>query len=311
MSYTVYDIVKSIYSSSNNLEDLRSRVSAIQNTLSKLRVTNIATLDSLTQHFGRLIDITKADDEWLSELSQSLSYCTSHSEQYSDKGISRPRLESSVTQHDRHVNRLIIDLISHRGKIFQDLKRQSIRSKARPESLDESHRRERYEAKMRAVSATARSPRLAPTDLTNGAGKTSPTNPRRLSGISGILGNRPPSLSLDPPEPINLDGGLPAGGSDDMQVGYKSAPVEVTVTDESATTPIDSPTKKPSLGRSGRVIGGRHVGLQRHIKRESIPPGGSIPMTDIQGEDAAAMRRKSSDVTRIGVTLTDPPVREE
>jgi flagellin-like hook-associated protein FlgL len=76
MSYTIYDIIKSIYSSNNHLDDIRSRIGAIQNTLSQLRVTNIATLDALTQHFGRLIDITKADEEWVSELAQNLSYCT-------------------------------------------------------------------------------------------------------------------------------------------------------------------------------------------------------------------------------------------
>jgi hypothetical protein len=77
MSYTVYDIVKSIYASNNNLEDIRSRVSAIQNTLGQLRVTNIATLDALTQHFSRLIDLSKADDEWISELAQTLGYSSS------------------------------------------------------------------------------------------------------------------------------------------------------------------------------------------------------------------------------------------
>jgi len=76
VSFTVYDIVKSIYTSANHLEDTRSRISAIQNTLSQLRVTNIATLDALTQHFGRLIDIAKADEEWLNELAQNLAYCT-------------------------------------------------------------------------------------------------------------------------------------------------------------------------------------------------------------------------------------------
>ena len=76
VSFTVYDIVKSIYASNNNLDDIRSRVSAIQNTLSQLRVTNIATLDALTQHFGRLIETTKADEEWISELSLNISYCT-------------------------------------------------------------------------------------------------------------------------------------------------------------------------------------------------------------------------------------------
>ncbi len=68
--------MKSIYSSNNNLEDVRSRISAIQNTLSQLRVTNIATLDALTQHFARLIEMTSADEEWVNELAQNLSYCT-------------------------------------------------------------------------------------------------------------------------------------------------------------------------------------------------------------------------------------------
>ena len=75
MSFTVYDIVKSIYASNNNLEDLRSRISAIQNTLSQLHVTNIATLDALTQHFARFIEISNTDEEWVSELAQSLAYC--------------------------------------------------------------------------------------------------------------------------------------------------------------------------------------------------------------------------------------------
>ena len=77
VSFTVYDVVKSIYSSNNNLEDVRSRISAIQNTLSQLRVTNIATLDALTQHFARLIEMTSADEEWVNELAQNLSYCIS------------------------------------------------------------------------------------------------------------------------------------------------------------------------------------------------------------------------------------------
>jgi len=75
MSFTVYDIVKSIYASNNNLEDLRARISAIQNTLSQLHVTNIATLDALTQHFARFIEITSADEEWVSELAHALAYC--------------------------------------------------------------------------------------------------------------------------------------------------------------------------------------------------------------------------------------------
>jgi hypothetical protein len=85
VSFTVYDVVKSIYSSNNNLEDVRSRISAIQNTLSQLRVTNIATLDALTQHFARLIEMTSADEEWVNELAQNVSYCTSPQVDPTDK----------------------------------------------------------------------------------------------------------------------------------------------------------------------------------------------------------------------------------
>lgn len=300
MSFTVYDIVKSIYSSNSNLEDTRSRISAIQNTLSQLRVTNIATLDALTQHFGRLIDITKADDEYTTELAQSLSYC-----------VARPRVENSMTQHDRHALRLMNDLITHRDKIFKDLKRQS--RQARPESLDESKRRERYEARSRAVSAAARSPRLPPADLLNGEKTPSPGHARRLSGISGILGthsHRPPSLSLDPGDNISLDGGLPAGGADEPEVTDKSAPapVEVTITDESAQVG-ETPTKKPSLGRSHPIRGARG-GLQRHIKRESLQQGAAEPVSDKDAVAVAANVRTSLDGKLMGVTLSDGPVRE-
>jgi hypothetical protein len=302
MSYTVYDIVKSIYASNNNLEDIRSRISAIQNTLSQLRVTNIATLDALTQHFGRLIDITHADEDYISDLAQQLSYC-----------ILRPRIESSVTQHDRHAQRLIIDLIIHRDKVFKELKRQSIR-KTKPESLDESHRRERVEARSRAVSAAAKSPRLQPVDVPNGAEKT---HARR---ISGIFGNRPPSLALEPGDTINLDGGLPAGGVDEpaQPVADKAPAVEVTVADESqgfgggGQPPV---VKTPSLGRTHRIGATRAVGLQRHVKRESLQQGQMVRSTgDVEDKDAAAVAanaRVSGDGARpFGVTLTDGPTRE-
>ena len=176
--------------------------------------------------------------------------------------------------------------------------------KSKPESLDESHRRERYEARSRAVSAAARSPRIVPTDLANGSDKSPNTQAKRISGISGILGNRPPSLSLDPGDNISLDGGaLPVGGADDTvtttdTAAAAPAAVEVTVTDESTVSIGESPMKKPSLGRSHR-IGGRPTGLQRHIKRESIQQGESPT-----AEGDTGVKRGSSD-GRYAVTLTD------
>ena len=233
-----------------------------------------------------------------------------------------------MTQHDRHTQRLIIDLVANREKIFKELKRQPRGGSAtkRPESLDESHRRERYEARSRAVSAAAKSPRLAPADMANGgagsSGEKSPglTHARRISGISGILANRGPILNLEPGDNLQLDGTtLPSGGDDEAAkpaatTGLTPAHVEVTVTDES-TTPVaplpgESPIKKPSLGRSHR-IGGRPVGgLQRHLKRESVHAGEMSG--DIQDKDAAAVAantRTGSDGARYSVTLTDGPTR--
>ena len=133
--------------------------------------------------------------------------------------------------------------------------------------------------------------------------KSPNTQAKRISGISGILGNRPPSLSLDPGDNISLDGGaLPAGGADDTITTTDTAvpaAVEVTVTDESVAPTGESPMKKPSLGRSHR-IGGRPTGLQRHIKRESVQQGESPT-----AEDDTGVKRRSSEGGRFAVTLTD------
>ena len=150
---------------------------------------------------------------------------------------------------------------------------------------------------------------MLPVDMTNGSDKT-PTHGRRVSGISGILGNRPPSLALEPGETISLDNVLPAGGADEQTRLDSGAPVEVTVTDESGVQRDgETPTKKPSLGRSGRIAG---RGLQRHGKRMSVQQ--SADGANVQDPDAAAVaanvRRSLEDSRPLGVTLTDGPVQE-
>jgi hypothetical protein len=214
-----------------------------------------------------------------------------------------------VTQHDRHVQRLLIDLIAQRDKIFKELRRQSVR-KNRPESLDESHRRERYEARSRAVSAAAKSPRIQPVDLTNGAEKIASPQAKRVSGISGILGHRSTSHPPEPADQLSLDAEPPAEESNDVNspVDNSVPPIEVTKTEDTLPSAGEFPTKKPSLGRTYRV--NRPVGLQRHIKRESVPTG--EPNSDVQDKDAAAV---AANVQResgrgFGVTLTDGPVGE-
>ena len=71
------------------------------------------------------------------------------------------------------------------------------------------------------------------------------------------------------------------------------------------------------MGRSHR-IGGARIGLQRHLKRESIQQGvggvGENVTVSVDGDrDAATVAKndkRSSDGARFGVTLTDGPARE-
>jgi hypothetical protein len=127
----------------------------LQSTLGQLRLNNIATLDAITTHFTRLIDLTSADETYITNLAQTLAPC-----------ILRPRMENSLTMNERHAYRLIRDLFDHKEAIFGELKRQSsslgglgapavVGSNARPRALsstDESNRRAAMEARQKAIA---------------------------------------------------------------------------------------------------------------------------------------------------------------
>lgn len=121
-----YDIIKTIYSQHGNDDDPRARISAIQNTFAQLRVTNIATLDAILTHLTRLTSITKADNEYLTQLAQEFSHC-----------ILRPRTQSSLTIGDRHSFRLVYDLLAHKDQIFRELKRNNSNQSSRSGSTKE------------------------------------------------------------------------------------------------------------------------------------------------------------------------------
>lgn len=86
----------------------------LQSTLGQLRLNNIATLDALTTHFTRLIDLTSADNDFVTSLAQTLAPC-----------VLRPRLVNSLTMEERHPYRLVRDLFEHKEAIFGELKRQA------------------------------------------------------------------------------------------------------------------------------------------------------------------------------------------
>lgn len=109
----------------------------------------------MTTHFTRLIDLTSADETYITNLAQTLAPC-----------ILRPRVENALTMNERHAYRLIRDLFDHKDAIFGELKRQSSSlgglggpaaagSNARPRALssaDESNRRAAMEARQKAIA---------------------------------------------------------------------------------------------------------------------------------------------------------------
>ena len=161
VSSQVYEIIKTVYATTSDAvpnpistESLDStpRIKVLQSTLGQLRLNNIATLDAITTHFTRLIDLTSADEAYVTALANTLAPC-----------ILRPRTENSLTLEERFAYRLIRDLFDHKESIFGELKRQSstlsgsnsLSNRQRAASAvaaDESSRRANMEARARAIT---------------------------------------------------------------------------------------------------------------------------------------------------------------
>ncbi|KAI4244492.1 MAG: hypothetical protein L6R40_002959 [Gallowayella cf. fulva] len=171
VSSQVYEIIKTIYSTPDSSTSAEARISVLQNTLGQLRLANIATLDAITTHFTRLIELTSAEEPFVSSLAQNLAPC-----------ILRPRTDNSLTMHERHNYRLIRDLFAHKEAIFGELKRASSHAhnsaaavataagsstpRMRAISTDESNRRVNMEARNRAIASKSRA--TSPAPPTNG-----------------------------------------------------------------------------------------------------------------------------------------------
>jgi hypothetical protein len=114
VSSHVYEVIKAIYSTTATDSDESNRIKVIQNTLGQLRLANIATLDAITTHFTRLIELTSADETYISALATTLAPC-----------VLRPRQETTLTMDERYSYRLLRDLFAHKEAIFGELKRAS------------------------------------------------------------------------------------------------------------------------------------------------------------------------------------------
>lgn len=159
VSAHVYEIIRTIYTTPTADATETSRVAVLQQTLSQLRLTNIATLDACMNHFTRLIDLTSADEEYVATLASSLAPC-----------ILRPRIETSLTLEEKHAARLVRDLFAYKEAIFSELKRMSTlnhsssNSGTRPRAIstDESNRKALMEERNRALLEKARSRATSP-----------------------------------------------------------------------------------------------------------------------------------------------------
>ena len=291
----MYEIIRTVYTSptadSTDSTDA-SRVAVLQQTLSQLRLTNIATLDACMNHFTRLIDLTSADDEYVTALATTLAPC-----------ILRPRTETSLTLEEKHSLRLVRDLFAHKGPIFSELKRMSTlnhsssvgeRSRPRAVSTDESNRKALMEERNRALlekanasrgraTSPAPSPRGHRRDRSSGGPdtrfpiQTSPTSSaaeRQRTSLGGIEG-RIKRSSLDVPDPeSSASAAAAADGVNGLSQTTKSSGSDT------------ASEKRDSGGRVGtKFVAGKRVPASppQEVEVEPTPRGVTLedkPMDD-------------------------------
>ena len=315
VSSQVYEIIKTIYSSPDSSSSTETRISVLQNTLGQLRLANIATLDAITTHFTRLIELTSADDEYVNALASNLAAC-----------ILRPRLENSLTMHEKHAYRLIHDLFNHKEAIFGELKRASALShtpsggnaskaaRLRAISTDESNRRVNMEERNRAIASKSRNSSPAP--HANGprhrrdrsSDPPSTRFPVHTSPPGGDNRRGQVRASLEVPSENGLPSNTPKNNTsipEHSSVLSESSPPSSGYSTNltSATSgPLDSPNggfaeERSSLGRAPRFLS-RKTGGQGSLASNPMS-GGINPPDSVESGGGVEQR---------GVQLNDKPM---
>lgn len=176
VSSMVYEIVKTIYTTTAPNTSESARISVIQSTLGQLRLANIATLDAITTHFTRLIELTSAEEPYVAALASTLAPC-----------ILRPKQETSLSMTEKFNVRLVRDLFAHKDAIFGELKRASSlshtnsgASRPRAISTDESRRKQFMEERQRAITAAGANRSRATSPFRQSFGE--PRSPMPLPG---------------------------------------------------------------------------------------------------------------------------------
>jgi hypothetical protein len=333
VSSQVYEIIKTIYSTPDSSTSTETRVSVLQNTLGQLRLANIATLDAITTHFTRLIELTSADEAFVASLAQVLAPC-----------ILRPRLESSLTMHERHAYRLVRDLFDHKEAIFGELKRASSQThqmgaltqprQRAPSNTDESNRRANMEARNRAIANKSRTASPAPAPHSNGiahrrdrsvgraetrfpivasptaiihpSSRTArhqslevpdtPDTPRSAESQPSIASALDTPVKSVPEEPIS-------NGTSGHSTPAASATI-TTVEDMPAAAPIGL-DKHNSLGRSG------HVAAAATRLNRRTPGSGSGSGFHVHSRSAALRRDSAGSMHSLGEQQAKPAAEGE
>ena len=312
--------MKTIYSTPASESTDSARIAVLQNTLSQLRLANIATLDALMTHFTRLIELTSADETYVASLATALAPC-----------ILRPKSETSMTMEEKYSYRLIRDLFAHKDAIFSELKRASslshtgsVDTRPRAISTDESNRKANMEARARAIIAAGGSSRsratspapspgrghrrdrssggpetrfpiqTSPTAATDHSRNSRPSHPATAARQSLEVPNDATPVPA-PVEPQDTNAALK-----DMTNGSAGRePLTSATYMPGASDGIDDGTgveKRNSLGRSTPIASSRFAGRKPvGIARMSQDPGKRDSVGSMEGRHE-------------GVTLTDKPM---
>jgi len=292
-----YEIIKTVYTTHGAEGKEADRLTVIQSTLGSLPLTNIATLDAITTHFTRLIELTSADEAFVQALAHSLASV-----------ILRPRVESSLTQNERHTYRLVRDLFAYKDQIFGALKKaSSVGARPRAVSTDESHRRAHVEARNRAVIGAAKSRssspapparhgRGTPSEVTRFPINTSPTSssPRSSRGYKQRDSLEVPGAEATTPLDTETVHSPPPHEDSAPDSGANSPPTSAVVQEVAAQGGLE---KKNSLSRSSHATSSRFprrgANLTRSGKRDSLA-------SNVDGESHEEQPR--------GVELVDRPM---
>jgi len=283
VSSHVYEIVKTIYSTTATDVSEETRVSVLQSTLGQLRLANIATLDAICTHFTRLIELTSADDNYVTALASTLAPC-----------ILRPRQESSLTMNERYSYRLVRDLFAHKDAVFGELKRASTLThsasgaqRPRAVSTDESNRRANMEERQRAITSQ-RSPRA-----------TSPAPGSRVGGAHrrDKSQTRFPVNTSSPPET--------------RKNGGNRGSLEVPGSEGSSTTDGGNEMSNGSLDAAAAPGTGAGAGTVEHPAPSStrVPfPRKHAGSLTRGNRDSTGSLRSTDEAGPRGVTLEDKPM---